>query len=207
MNTVWQSPECFQCFTEQSYVVANKAGLRKTRLGTLHRSTGKCDSIEASSLYHTALCSATEVLRRLIVDVRFVCGLCSLALWNPWRTGPCVLVNVGWWLVGCASLPALCLAVTPGKRPIKPPLKRCNGGQSGDACLCLSESLSGKRSRNCCAILEDSWDCRGWFPLRMLRACLNMELLISIWIWYFCRAAPHRGISFVLARRSRSRSR
>jgi hypothetical protein len=87
VNTLWESPERFQCSREQSYFVANKAGLWKTRLGTLHRSTGKCDSIEASSLYHTALRSATEVLRRLIMDVRFVCGLCSLALWNRWRTG------------------------------------------------------------------------------------------------------------------------
>ena len=113
-------------------------------------------------------------------------------------------------MVGCASLPALCLAVTPGKRPIKPPLKRCNGGQSGDACLFLSVPLrvslgeEEQKVLQCCAILEDSWDCRGRFPLRLQRPCLNMELLILvlIWIWYLqSNCTPLRGILFWLGSR------
>ena len=113
-------------------------------------------------------------------------------------------------MVGCASLPALCLAVTPGKRPIKPPLKRCNGGQSGDACLFLSVPLrvslgeEEQKVLQCCAILEDSWDCRGRFPLRLLRPCLSMELLILIliWIWYSqSNCTPLRGILFWLGSR------
>jgi hypothetical protein len=96
-------------------------------------------------------------------------------------------------VVGWLCLPdwaPFAFAVTPGKRPIKAPLKRCTGGQSGDACLCLpvpacaSLSLSRGRGAESAAMLranrEDSWDCRGRFPLRLLRPCLNMALLILV---------------------------
>jgi hypothetical protein len=85
VNTLRQKPEWFPVLYRTVIFVANKAGLWKTRLGMSHRNIGKCYRVEASSLYHTALRSATEVLRRLTVKVRFVYGLCSLALWNPWR--------------------------------------------------------------------------------------------------------------------------
>jgi len=96
------------------------------------------------------------------VCVRFVqpCSLESV------KDGPCVLLNVGWWLVGW-----LCLTARP--LPRCDPRKAANqaafetvqrgtewGCLSVPVCASLSESLSGKRSRKCCNAAQ-FWRIRG----------------------------------------------
>jgi hypothetical protein len=89
-----------------------------------------------------------------------VCAVCAaLLLGISEGRAVCAVergVVVGW-LVGCASLPALCLAVTPGKRPIKPPLERVQRGTEW-GCLpvsvCASLGEEEQKVLQCCAILE-----------------------------------------------------
>ena len=133
-----------------------------------------------------------------------MCAVCAALLFGISEGRAVCAVNVGWRLVGCASLPALCLAVTPGKRPIKPPLKRCTGGTEW-GCLrpvCASLSLFRGRGAGIAAMLRNSGGFVGLprtIPIASATSLseygavdIDMDLVL-------CRAAPLRGI-LVLAR-------
>lgn len=140
-----------------------------------------------------------------------MCAVCAALLFGISEGRAVCAVNVWWRLVGCASLPALCLAVTPGKRPIKPPLKRYTWGTEW-GCLpvpaCASLSLFRGRGAGIAAMLRNSGGFVGLPRTIPIASATSLSEYGAVDIdmdLVFCRAAPLRGI-LVLARKSRCAS-